>query len=501
MTRRVETILDAMADERLFARWFSGDSWKPWRAALASIFGLDMDQEGLDLYRRCTGRTEAPRGPFSEVWLCIGRRGGKSLALALIAVWLATCKDWRPYLVPGERGIIMCLAKDRAQAAVILNYIKALILETPALAELVERETAEAVHLARNVSVEVHACNFKSIRGRTLICALADEAAFWQVDGANPDAEVLTALRPAMATVRGSMMLLASSPYSKTGELYRAWKRHYGRDDSPILFWKAPSTVMNPSLPQRVVDEALAEDHEAAKAEWLAEFRADLVAFVDRAVVEGCVVSGRRELPPLRDVRYQGFVDPSGGSSDSMTLAIGHLDKERIILDAIRERIPPFSPESVVDEFASLLKAYRVSSVVGDRYAGEWPRERFKRAGIQYLAAAAPKNDLYRDMLPTLNSGQIELLDQVKLVNQICGLERRTARGGRDSIDHAPHAHDDIANAAAGVVSICRKPKRHGPRVSRLGEGHQGHNQRRGVSEGAVGWDGSGSFGGFIRNG
>ena len=45
------------------------------------------------------------------------------------------------------------------------------------------------------------------------------------------------------------------------------------------------------------------------------------------------------------------------------------------------------------------------------------------------------------------------LLDHPRLIAQLGGLERRTARGGKDSIDHAPGAHDDVANAAAGVLS------------------------------------------------
>jgi len=39
-----------------------------------------------------------------------------------------------------------------------------------------------------------------------------------------------------------------------------------------------------------------------------------------------------------------------------------------------------------------------------------------------------------------------------RLIAQIVGLERRVSRAGRDSIDHAPGAHDDIANAVSGVV-------------------------------------------------
>jgi hypothetical protein len=54
--------------------------------------------------------------------------------------------------------------------------------------------------------------------------------------------------------------------------------------------------------------------------------------------------------------------------------------------------------------------------------------------------------------LPLLNAGRIELLDLPRLSTQLTGLERRTARSGKDSIDHAPGGHDDLANAVAGVL-------------------------------------------------
>jgi hypothetical protein len=152
-------------------------------------------------------------------------------------------------------------------------------------------------------------------------------------------------------------------------------------------------------------------------------------------------------------VRYFGFADPSGGSADSMTLAIGHKEGDGVIVDSVRERKPPFSPEDVVAEFSALLKSYHVTRITGDRYAGEWPREQFRKAGISYDPAQKPKSDLYRDLLPSINSRRIDLLDHPRLISQLCGLERRTARGGRDSIDHAPGDHDDIANAVAGLAA------------------------------------------------
>src|SRR5205823_2793958 len=110
------------------------------------------------------------------------------------------------------------------------------------------------------------------------------------------------------------------------------------------------------------------------------------------------------------------------------------------------------SPETAVEEFAELLKSYRVHRVTGDRYAGEWPREQFAKRGITYECSDKPKSDIYRELLPLLNSRKVELLDNPRLVTQLVSLERRTARGGRDSIDHPPGSHDDLANAFAGVA-------------------------------------------------
>ena len=131
------------------------------------------------------------------------------------------------------------------------------------------------------------------------------------------------------------------------------------------------------------------------------------------------------------------------------------------MLDVLRERRPPFSPEAVVVEFAELLRSYRVTKIKGDRYAGEWCRESFRKHGIAYDPAAAPKSDLYRDLLPLVNSSKVRLLGNKRLIAQLTGLERRTSRAGRDSIDHAPGGHDDLANAAAGalVTATERKPR------------------------------------------
>lgn len=449
-------ILDAIDDPQLFAPWFRDPaSWQAWRAFLCALFGLPMTPGQLAIYQQCTGRSEAPTTPASECWLPCGRRGGKSFTLALIAVFLACFKDYRPYLQPGERGTVIVTAADRRQARTIFRYARALLTRVPMLARMVERETAESFDLSNEVSIEIGTASFRAVRGYTIVAALCDEIAFWMSeDSANPDFEILDALRPAMATIPGAMLLCASSPYAKRGALYDAHRRYFGKVDSPILVWKAPTRVMNPTVPQRIIDAAMERDPAAAASEFLAEFRNDIAAFVPREVVQACVVDGEIERPRKGGCRYVAFVDPSGGTSDSMTLAIGHRDKEITIVDVLREIRAPFDPESATEEFTKLLRSYSISRVIGDRYAGEWVRQSFQKRGIYYVPSEAPKSALYVDLLPKLNSRTIRLVDNPRLVNQIAALERRTSRGGKDSIDHPPQGHDDLANVVAGVASV-----------------------------------------------
>jgi len=112
-----------------------------------------------------------------------------------------------------------------------------------------------------------------------------------------------------------------------------------------------------------------------------------------------------------------------------------------------------------VSELAQCLKSYGIDRIVGDRYGGSWPSEAFREHGIDYEPSERPKSDLYREALPLLNSRRVELLDHPRMIGQLCALERRTARGGRDSIDHPPGLHDDLANVCAGaIVRVAGQP-------------------------------------------
>ena len=294
------------------------------------------------------------------------------------------------------------------------------------LAKTVQRETAEAFDLTGRVTIEVTTASQRSTRGYTYAAVLCDEIAFWPTDdAAEPDYAILDAIRPGMATIPGALLHLRQQPYARRGALWDAYRRWYGPEAPPgsPLVWRATTREMNPTVPQSLIDAAMERDPASARAEYYAEFRTDLEMLLTREAVRACVVPGCRELPPLRSrYRYYAFVDPRGGSSDSMTLAIAHReasdsartgtdDDWTVVLDCIREVRPPFSPEAVVAEFAALAKSYGLRKVTGDRYGGEWPREQFRNHGVTYEVAEQTRSDLYLSLVPTINSGRVRLLD------------------------------------------------------------------------------------------
>jgi hypothetical protein len=451
MNSDLVTTSAAITDEDLLAPSFAGESWATWRAVLRAAEGLPLDEDQLRLFRGVAER-DPPEGRVRELWAIAGRRSGKDSVASAIAT-AAALGDYRAHLRPGERASILCLACDRAQARIVHRYIVGYFETNPLLSPLVSRETDDGLELTTGVEVIIATNSFRSTRGRTVVCAIFDETAFWRDEAsATPDVETYNAVVPSMVTMPGALLVGISTPYRRSGLLFDKWRRSYGKPDNDVLVVKGPSTAFNPLLPQSVIDAALERDPEAAGAEWLAEWRSDLADFVSREVVDAVTVPGRFELPPMDGITYLAFCDPSGGSSDSMTLAIGHEQDGIAVLDAVREVRAPFKPSDVTAEFAALLKSYRLREVVGDKYAGAWPADAFLEHGIVYQAAEQPKSSIYLEFLPVLNGGAVELLDHPRLISQLCSLERRTARGGRDSIDHPPGGHDDIANAVAGVL-------------------------------------------------
>jgi hypothetical protein len=446
-------IIQAIRDWNLFGAMFKDPaSWHAWEIYLSALFGLPIDAADLGVFRQCTGLIGPPADLARESFVICGRRSGKSFISSIIAVYLAAFKDWRQYLSPGERGWIFVIANDKSQAGIIKKYISGILHGNRLLKAKIQNETKEEIELSGSVGIAVKTSSYRTLRGYTLLAAILEEMAFYRSeDSANPDREILAAVRPALATIPESVLLGISTPYSRTGVLWEQYKANFGKEGGPLV-WLAPTRTMNPTIDARLIERALKEDPQAARAEWEAEWRDDIEAFISQELIDAVTIPGRFELPRVQGPQYFGFIDPSGGRNDSFTLGISHRNDEgRIILDVLRERRPPFQPKTVVSEFSETLKTFGISEVESDSYAAEWVAEVHREHGITVKRSKMSASELYLNFLPLVSNGSIELLDNKRLLAQLVGLERRARSGGKDLITHYAGGNDDLSNAAAGA--------------------------------------------------
>jgi hypothetical protein len=460
-------ITRAMADPNLFGKWFAGDTWATWSSVLKAAYGLPMTIGEVRRFQKVAGGRDPPKHRVKELWVIAGRRSGKDSVASLIAAYTAVFNDYQSRLRGGEKASVICLAVDRQQARIVHRYTRA-YFEQPLLAPLVVNDNEETLELDNGCEVIISTNSFRSIRGKTFAAAIFDEVSYWRDDEvrfANPAQQVYESVVPGFATLYDTAMLVGiTSPFMRSGLAYEKWERHWARNDDDILVVGGPTTAFNPTVPQPIIDAALARDEAAARSEWLGEWRDLESAFLPTEVILAAVDDGVITRMPEPHCHYQGFVDAAGGAgSDSFTCAITHRQDGTAVLDAVLERTPPFSPSEAVGAIAALCKAYRIKRISGDRYAGEWPAEAFSRHGITYEPATHTRSEIYVDTIPLFTSGRVRILDNKKLVDQFAGLRRRVQPGGKETIDHLAQAHDDLSNAAAGALVACLTKK--GPMI------------------------------------
>lgn len=437
----------------IFAPWFPNpETFRTWFTITKAIEGLPLNDEELETFHLLTGRTEAPKTAAKEVWIIAGRRAAKSRQMAMNAVWKAT-SCYYPDLAPGERAVASIVATDKKQARLVFRYVEALVNGVPALKKMKIGETQESFEFDNGASIEVQAASFRSVRGRSYVFFGVDEAAFLRdEESANPDSELYVAALPGLATIKSSLFWGSSSPWGKRGLVFDKYSQHWGKNTGPLVF-KGPTKLFNPTIEDSFIQEMKDRDPAAAESEWFGEFRSDLASFIALETVMACVDKNVTVRAPRGDTRYVCFVDMSGGMRDSATAAIAHREGERVIVDCVLEYKAPFSPAEVIGEMCDVIKRYRVGTVVSDRYAAEFPRDHFRRHGISLRPAEQNRSQLYLTLLPGLLSQSVSLVNNERLISQLCGLERRTGLAGRTIIDHRPGSNDDVSNSVAGVVA------------------------------------------------
>ena len=133
----------ALNDPRLLGNCLVGPTWRVWRILLIAAAGEELTEEERVEFKRLTKRDCEPRQLVRLFAAIIGRRGGKSFAMAVFLCWVATlCYH---SLAPGEVGVALCVSRDQRVAKIILGYVAGILSASPVLAGLTANRTADTI--------------------------------------------------------------------------------------------------------------------------------------------------------------------------------------------------------------------------------------------------------------------------------------------------------------------------------------------------------------------
>jgi hypothetical protein len=429
-------------------------TFRTWFAVAKAAYAEPLSDAELAAFKSVAGDRLPPACKVQELVVAVSRRAGKGRISAALAVYEALLSEH--LLAPGERGFVVCISPTIDQSRIVHDYVRGFLETSPTLRQNIENVTAGQIELKNGNSIVTLANDFRHVRGRTLLLAILDEAAFLRDEtSANPDIEAARALLPGLMTT-GGLLVILSSPHRKSGLLWERHRDYYGKDDDDVLVVQGASTVFNPTLDQRIIERLSRRDPAAAVSELFGEFRTDLTQFLGDELIDRAVDRGRPlEISPQQRQAYFAFVDPSGGRHDAFTISICHRQGERIVVDVVRGRKPPFDPQSVVAEYTKLAQDYGCKTISGDSYAGDWVASAFNTAGLHYRPALLNRSELYLEGLPHFTRGIVSIPDNPVLLRELRLLERKVAKSGKDSVDHPKNGSDDFANALFGALNLC----------------------------------------------
>jgi hypothetical protein len=217
-----------------------------------------------------------------------------------------------------------------------------------------------------------------------------------------------------------SVLIGITTAYRRTGLAYDRWTRHFGKEAGKVLVIHAPSRVLNPLLSQTDIDEALHEDSEAARADYLSEWRDDEAAFISRELIEAAVDPGITARPYDPRHVYAAFIDASSGTHDSFGLGVAHKEGETVIVDCLVEIPAPFHVAEATARIAQVIKSYGLRSCMGDDHAKGWVCSELARHGIalQPRPNGMDGSVFHLEALSVFGSHRVRLPSVAKVVGQ-----------------------------------------------------------------------------------
>lgn len=392
-----------------------------------------------------------------------GARAGKSYVLGSLRLLHLALVLPLDSLAPGEIASALIVAPDLRLARQCLRYALGAARTVPAIARRISSETSDSFTLAResgrSVIVECLPATRggSALRGRSLVGAVLDEAAFFRdAEYVVNDEEVFRAVAPRV--MPGGQVIIASTPWAESGLLYDLFSTNHG-NPTTALAAHAPTLLLRDDPRTRsIVERERQRDPDNASREFDASFMsAGSGLFLDPASIDRAVFLDLT-IPCMvsPDIRTAAGAD-LGFVSDSSALAIVAGRGERLALIALEELRPgkgsPLRPSDVLARFAALAKEHHCREIVSDGHYAETAREHLHGHGISLgrgPEGAAGKVASYLELRRLFAEGRIALPKHDRLLAQLREIRSKPTSGGGLQV-YSPRrpggGHGDLVSA------------------------------------------------------
>lgn len=447
---------------------------------LVAYDGLEpRDLEGADreLARTIFGDVDSipPEARRVLVAVC-GARGGKSYVLGALRLLHLALTVPLTSLAPGEIATGLVVAPGLKLARQCLRYALGAAREVPELAERIVSETEDGFVLRRggkHVSIEALPASRggASLRGRSLIGAVLDEAAFFRdEDYAVNDAEIFKAVHPRV--MPKGQVIISSTPWAEgIGLLYELFNANHGAPRNALAA-HAPTMLLrkgdaNEADIRMQVEFERERDPDNAAREFDAEFMTSGTGlFFDPSAIDACI-----DPTPIPRLPMKGCITAIGADfgfkNDASALVVARLEDSVCCIADISELRPrkgaPLVPSEVVASFAETAKCHGATSVIADRYCEEAIREHLVAHNLRLVPAPdglAGKVEMYTRARALIHERRVRLPNHRVLINQLKAVTSKPTSGGSLSISSPRRggAHGDVVSAFVHALTGLPSP-------------------------------------------
>jgi hypothetical protein len=431
--------------------------------------------------------------------LIVGRRGGKSLIAAMLAIYCAIKLNWKPFLKKTPAATVAILSHSIEFSEEILELIKELIEASPILTRLIDhskKHTKSTFNLSvpfvgkqgttySRVTVKVGTASKKTIRGKAICALLCDEIAFWNLDekAAERDEDILRAARPSLLQFKGNSMLLKlSSPSIRQGVLYDEYTKGQKRTLPPnYINLKAPSWVWNTILGQKEILTEYQLDPQGFDCEYRANFVDSISTFILPEYVDLCTQQGISFLapdPPNSNTVYVAAID-AAFKKDRFAFTIvgwnGHRLRQYIVKTWEGVRHKPVKAKDVAEYASKIMKDFKINKIYADQYAFQPLKEIFEQHNLMLEERPFTntyKKKIYFNLKKHIHNRTIDLLDNKICINEIKQLQVEQAATGTIRIGHQVGGGDDCSDSLA-IASLVLMEESHSFGINSDSDGPQ----------------------------